>query len=65
MTPEEVKELIALKGWNQTDLARELGVDRAAVSMWVNGVRKPGSSSAKWMRRLLEDARGQQLTPVS
>lgn len=65
MSPDDIKELLNLKGWNQSDLAREIDVDRAAVSMWLKGVRKPGGPAAKWMRRLLDESRAEQLAPAS
>jgi len=40
MTSNEIKSLMALKGVNQTDIARKLGVDRSTVSGVVNLLRK-------------------------
>lgn len=35
----KLSEWMAIKGWKETDLARELGVSRQAVNYWMRGGR--------------------------
>jgi len=39
MSPEELREFRLARGWNQTELARRIGVSSAAVSLWEAGRR--------------------------
>ena len=51
------KQVIALRrklGLTQSELARKLGVDRAAVNQWEAGTRKPSGMAARFMDLLLE-----------
>lgn len=40
LTPK-LSQWLELKGWEQKDLAQEIGEDRTLVSMWFNGKRTP------------------------
>ena len=47
-----VKELRAARGWNQGDLATQVGCARSLVGMWENGRYKPGPELAAKLRGL-------------
>ena len=42
---ERIKYLRIEKGLSQDDLAKELGVSNAIISLWENGLREPSMSS--------------------
>lgn len=44
---EKIKELLKKKGISQTELAKRIGVSRAAVSEWIRGKSKPSESTLK------------------
>jgi hypothetical protein len=47
MTPDELRDEISKRGWDQRTTAEILGVTEAAVSLWVNGRRPiPGPVAA-------------------
>lgn len=54
MTPmgKEIKSLREAKGWTQTDLAKELGVTRNAVSLWEGDSNRPALPKIMQMIRL-------------
>ena len=43
-----VRASMAEKGWNQSDLARQLGVGKYLVSVWLSGKNRP--SPKNWAR---------------
>ena len=43
--PERLKQLRREKGITQTELAAELGVQRASVANWETGVRRPRNNA--------------------
>lgn len=42
-----LKRAIASRGWTQSELARMLNIDVAAVNAWANGKRDPGASTVR------------------
>ncbi len=53
----EPKQVIALRkklGITQAELARRLGVNRAAVNQWEHGTQRPLAMAVKFMALLLE-----------
>lgn len=54
MTPKQVVALRKKLGLTQAQLARKLGVDRAAVNQWEAGTRTPSGIAVKFMELLLE-----------
>jgi DNA-binding transcriptional regulator YiaG len=60
MTPTEIRELLALKGWSRTQLAAALDVTENTVHQWISGRRRSGSvrgPAVILMRMWLEEAR--------
>jgi predicted DNA-binding protein YlxM (UPF0122 family) len=57
MTPDEINELLSLKGWRMINLAAELDVSESAVYKWINRISNPLEKYCMKMRRLLDDAR--------
>lgn len=46
MKPQEIRRLLKIKNWSQNELARQLDMDPATVSRWVQGkVEPPGAVS--------------------
>jgi transcriptional regulator with XRE-family HTH domain len=37
-----LREVLALQGWSQNELARQLGTSSGLVSRWLSGRRTPG-----------------------
>lgn len=60
MTPEEVRELMTLKGWSQTQLGAALDISESAVSRWLHANRVPRGPASVLMRIWLEDAKGRR-----
>ena len=54
MKPRQVVALRKTLGLTQAELARKLGVDRAAVNQWEAGTRKPSGIAARFMELLEE-----------
>ncbi len=42
---ETLKSLRLEKGIGQVELAKKIGVSKAVISLWENGLREPGMSS--------------------
>ncbi len=57
MSPNEIAELMALKGWSQTRLAAELDLSQAAVQRWIGESRTPRGPASILMRMWLNKAR--------
>ena len=53
MTPRQVKALRKKLGITQSELARRLGVGRAAVNNWERDSQKPSAMAVKFMKLLL------------
>jgi len=50
-----VRRLVRALDGNQSAAARTLGVCKASVSKWVNGITPPSLSVIKFAERVLED----------
>jgi transcriptional regulator with XRE-family HTH domain len=57
MKPNDIRELMRLKGWTQRELARQLEVNEGAVSKWLNGGNDPMGPCRVLMRHWLIEAR--------
>lgn len=57
MAPKDIKALLKLRSWNNTELAAQVGVRDNTVHMWLIGRRKPGRSACILMRLLLAETR--------
>ncbi len=57
MKPEEIAELMQLKGWSRTQLAAALDLTENTVHQWFSGRRVPGGPATILMRMWLEEAR--------
>ncbi|HLW67818.1 MAG TPA: helix-turn-helix domain-containing protein [Gemmataceae bacterium] len=53
MSPDEIKELLELKGWNQAELARRMDTTEASVSRWLLPASDPRSRSPLGPARVL------------
>ncbi len=42
-----VEKILTGLGWNQTRLAREIGIPQPQLSRWLSGLQSPGIESAK------------------
>lgn len=49
-----IKHAMVEKGFNQTDLAREVGVHQSRISLWLKGTNNPDLPSAKSLADALE-----------
>lgn len=49
---EQLTDWIARRGFNQTEAAEYLGLHKAEISYYVNGVRTPGLETAVLIERL-------------
>lgn len=47
-------ELLKSKRWNGSSISKELGVDRATVSLWVRGKTEPKAETIKRIAELCE-----------
>lgn len=54
MTPRQIKALRKKLGLTQAELARQLGVNRAAVNQWEHGKQNPLPMAVKFLRLLEE-----------
>jgi transcriptional regulator with XRE-family HTH domain len=63
MLTSEIKELMALRGWNQATLAEKMRVARSAVSRWVRGEQNPMGPAKvlleEWLAAARENAKNQ------
>lgn len=57
MSVDEISELLELKNWTKTQLAKELGVRLDAILRWFRGVRTPRGPATVLMRTWLNEAR--------
>lgn len=53
--PNQVRRLRTKMGMNQTELARELGVSKAAVSQWERGETSMRKGHAKLLARIAKE----------
>jgi len=60
MTPEEIQELMDLKGWSKTRLAAELGLTEHAVRRWLIDRAPPSGPAARLMREWLEEVKAEK-----
>jgi len=63
MTPEEIRELCALKGWTMAKLAELLDVTPWSVRSWAISRRKPLGPASVLMRLWLAEARRETPAP--
>lgn len=54
-TPTEIKNRRAAKGWDQTQLAAELGVSRRAITNWETGQADPRGENRRRLDAVLGD----------
>ena len=54
MTPKQIIALRNKLGLTQSELARRLGVNRAAVCQWEHGTQKPLPIAINFMKLLLQ-----------
>lgn len=52
--PQAILGLLLIRGFNGSEIARELGVSRQAVFYWRRGLRKPAE---KYLKKLLRMAK--------
>ena len=52
MTPDRLRECIALPGWSLRELARRLDTDDGAVRQMARGKRPIGAELAAWLERI-------------
>lgn len=64
MKPEEIQELLDLKGWSKTKLAAELDMTESSVHYWLSGQRNPIGPAVILMRVWLQEARAKKLASV-
>lgn len=57
MNPQEITELLELKGWSESKLASELDLSQYAVRTWLQKERTPSGPASKLMRMWLNEAR--------
>ena len=57
MQPDDIAELLRLRGWSKTKLASELDVTEAAVHSWMLGRRKVGGPASILMRMWLAESK--------
>lgn len=48
--PDEIARLMKVAGYNQGLLAERLGVTRAAISRWINGIGRPSPKNEAALR---------------
>ena len=54
-TPQEIKSRRAAKGWDQNQLAAELGVSRRAITNWETGQAEPRGENRRRLDAILGD----------
>src|SRR4051812_44349581 len=54
-TPQEIKNRRLAKGWDQDQLARELGVSRRAITNWETGAADPRGKNRRALDTVLGD----------
>jgi transcriptional regulator with XRE-family HTH domain len=59
MTREEIRQLMALKGWTVTQLAARLDLSKDAVARWLGSEHPLKGPASILMRQWLEQARAQ------
>jgi len=64
MKPNEIKELLQLKGWSKKTLAERLGMSPNAIYRWFID-REPGGPASVLMRQWLAEARKSQSMPAT
>lgn len=57
MAPEEIRELLELKGWLRVDLAAALRCSEQAIIGWLSRGRNPRGPAVVLMRQWLDEAR--------
>jgi len=57
VTPTEIRLLLKLTGWTQTELASRLGLSRSLISNWLARDRVPTSPPSILMRQWLAEAK--------
>lgn len=55
---QNIKQILAKKGWSQTRFAQEIGVSFATVNRWLKGHTKPHLSQLKQIERLYRNIVG-------
>lgn len=57
MLPDQISELLELKGWPRVRLAAELDVTENTIHQWCSGRRKPSGPATILMKMWLAEAR--------
>lgn len=68
MTPEQfiqdLQELMRLKGWDQPEAAKNLGVSKMTISQWTRGTIQPRGPAKLLVARMLKEAREEVLADL-